>query len=101
MRLSEAILLGSMQIKHVPFTTNDWKGGGCALGMGLAAIGKYGMFAAQPSTSWPWLLGDSSAPCGCKEVILPNLLGTCSSIISTTRSPTSSTSMSAAIRLGL
>lgn len=49
MRLAEAIRLGSLVLKPVAGTTNDGKGGGCALGMAWKATSTANEFVgAEP-----------------------------------------------------
>lgn len=69
MRVSEAIMAGSMLLKSSPRVRNDGCGFGCALGMAEAALG-----IGEPSTSGvlsalerchPWLEDRAASPCAC------------------------------------
>jgi hypothetical protein len=72
MRLSEAIALGRTMIVSNPGATFDGYGGGCAIGMGMAAVGKlnaeYG--DALYESGWKWskqFQVPEVLPCGCES----------------------------------
>lgn len=61
MRLSEAIRLGSLTIKPIPYKISDGNGGGCALGMAQVAIG-----TSLLRNEWPWMTERFiNVPCSC------------------------------------
>lgn len=64
MRLSEAILLGSMTARAIAYSRHDDNGGACALGMAENARGCSGFDAAE--NAYPWLRHHAQAPCGHK-----------------------------------
>ncbi len=65
MRLSEAILLGSVTVKPLPGDLGQSGGAGCALGMGLEAIGKTRDYE-EVTGEWPWTARRCKRlPCGC------------------------------------
>ena len=62
MRLSDAIAMGRMLIRHVAGTIDDGNGGGCAFGMAFRAIGDFNYFH-----HWDWKdQGLLPYPCDCK-----------------------------------
>lgn len=73
MRLSEAILAGSMLIKPIPYYRHRDNGSGCALGMGEVAAG---CGQNKLESVYPWLLFSVKAtPCGCSSITYPDGLG--------------------------
>lgn len=64
MRLSDAIALGRVVIKPFRGRIFNSPTEGCALGMGLAGIGRHGN-GHSPAIDWPWLHKDAPLPCGC------------------------------------
>lgn len=63
MKAHEALILGSMMMRPVPYTRSDGRGGGCALGMiGLASGGNPHTFDA----TYGWLAESfvEAYPCG-------------------------------------
>ncbi len=65
MRLSEAILLGSLLIKPRAGDLGEPGGSGCALGMALEAMGKDRDYSEVPQ-QWPWTESRCTRlPCGC------------------------------------
>lgn len=71
MKLSEAMMIGSVMIKWVAGTRDNEEGGGCALGMADKAVGR------NCSTLYAWSIKPNHylLPCDCKGDEL--LLGNC------------------------
>jgi hypothetical protein len=66
MKLSDAISLGRVLLKPKAQFLVDGEGGGCALGMGLIAIGfkvQDPRSIAEPVEVWPWLEEWVERPC--------------------------------------
>ncbi len=63
MRASEALMIGSLQLKAMPYTVNDRQGNGCAIGMMNIANGRCMFFAIDEDYSWFWSVVE--LPCNC------------------------------------
>src|SRR6266852_2577714 len=79
MRLSDAIALGRTLIKARAGSTYFDDGSGCAIGMGIAAIGKRDLRASDAlnAAGWEWTTAfpiPAVMPCGCKSKISWNTL---------------------------